>query len=906
MTITQIEKNLQKLISNFNQETFIFDLLLAYGTPKASIARLQNGNLNLFKGPGVVNWKKKVLFKEVFEQDLHQALADLKPQAIHDQRFVIVTDYKQLVAFDTKTADTLDAEIENLPKHLDFFLPWAGMEKAQYAEENPADVRAAEKMARLYDEIRKDNPDTSPEFVHGLNVFLSRLLFCFFAEDTNIFNDKQFTGAIASHTQADGSDLHVYLDRLFEVLNTPKEQRKELPNYLNDFPYVNGGLFRHKHPSPVFTRRSRQVIIDSGELDWSAINPDIFGSMIQAVITPEHRGGLGMHYTSVPNILKVIEPLFLNELYEVFEATKGNPKKLNELLYRLSKIKIFDPACGSGNFLIIAYKELRKLEILILKERAKLSGKAGSGSLNFGGDFVSQISLANFYGIELDDFAHEIAQLSLWLAEHQMNVEFFKEFGQTSPTLPLKESGNIVHGNSCRVDWNTVCPNTPESEIFILGNPPYQGARKQKKSQKEDIAVVFKGFKKFKNLDFISCWFYLGARFIVGKNSKLSFVTTDSICQGEQVELIWPLIFDKGVEIDFAYQSFKWKNSAKDVAGVSVVIIGIRNRSNSPKFIFSLNKRRTVKNINPYLIDSSDIIIGKRKNSISGLPKMSFGNMPNDGGGLILETEEKNGIVSKHQNSERFFRRLVGSNEFIKGLERWCLWLKDSDLPDINLIPEICERIEISRRHRIKSDDLGTQKLAKRPHQFRDLKESNNHSLIVPGVSSERREYFPIGFLSNGEIVSNAGLVIYDSEPFVFGVIHSKIHNVWVKAIGGTLETRIRYSAEICYNNFPFPSISNERKGEINQCVFRILEEREKHPEKTLAELYDPDKMPAGLRAAHQANDEVIERCYRSKPFESDEERLEYLFKLYEKMIAEEQARGSLFEKEKKASKKKK
>ena len=909
MTITQIEKNLQKLISNFNQETFIFDLLLAYGTPKASIARLQNGNLNLFKGPGMVNWKKKVLFKEVFEQDLHQALADLKPQAIHDQRFVIVTDYKQLVAFDTKTADTLDAEIDNLPKHLDFFLPWAGMEKAQYAEENPADVRAAEKMARLYDEIRKDNPDTAPEFVHGLNVFLSRLLFCFFAEDTNIFKDKQFTGAIASHTQADGSDLHVYLDRLFEVLNTPKEQRKELPNYLNDFPYVNGGLFRHKHPSPVFTRRSRQVIIDSGELDWSAINPDIFGSMIQAVITPEHRGGLGMHYTSVPNIMKVIEPLFLTELYEAFEAAKGNPKKLNELLYRLSKIKIFDPACGSGNFLIIAYKELRKLEILILKERAKLSGKAGSGSLNFGGDYVSQISLANFYGIELDDFAHEIAQLSLWLAEHQMNVEFFKEFGQTSPTLPLKESGHIVHGNACRIDWETVCPKSPDSEIYILGNPPYLGKKEQKASQKKDLELVCGKFPSYKNLDYISCWFFKSASYLRDSEySKSAFVSTNSICQGEQVGLLWPIIFSLGIEIYFAHTSFMWKNNAKKNAGVAVVIIGINKENSKKKYLYSIDNnqnlvRREASKIGPYLNIGTAIIVKKRTNSISRLPEMKNGSMANDDGNFFIEEEE---FRTLPDFEKLFFRKILGAKEHFHSLNRYCLWIPDDPtFQQARASQYISKIIDKVQEYRLKSDREATRKLAVFPYRFGEVRYSDGPAIIVPGLSAEKREYIPISFLNGHEIVSNLAQVIYDFEPWLFGVISSRINILWVQATSGYFKKDLRYSPVLSYNNFPLLGLSSGQKEELTQCVFRILEEREKHPEKTLAELYDPDKMPAGLRAAHQANDEVIERCYRSKPFESDEERLEYLFKLYEKMIAEEQTRGSLFEKEKKKSKKK-
>ncbi|WP_245189472.1 class I SAM-dependent DNA methyltransferase [Lunatimonas salinarum] len=621
--------------------------------------------------------------------------------------------------------------------------------------------------------------------------------------------------------------------------------------------------------------------------------------MIQAVISPEHRGGMGMHYTSVPNIMKVIEPLFLNELYEAFEAAKGNPKKLNELLYRLSKIKIFDPACGSGNFLIIAYKELRKLEILILKEKAKLSGKVGSGSLNFGGDFVSQISLSNFYGIELDDFAHEIAQLSLWLAEHQMNVEFFKEFGQTSPTLPLKESGNIVHGNACRLDWEKVCPKKPDSEIYILGNPPYLGARMQGVKQKQDMDQVFSFLSNYRDLDYISVWFFKGAKYITKNRSKVAFVTTNSICQGLQVGLLWPHILDQGISIFFAHTAFKWSNNAKDNAGVTVAIIGISNEDGAQKRLFTDDRFKLVKNINPYLIEGGNSIILRRSKPISEFPEMSFGNMPNDGGGLILNEDEKQEILKKYPDANKFFRRLVGSAEYIRGIDRYCIWLNNKTLEEAMLIPPITERIEIVKNHRLSSKDAGTNKLAKRPHQFRDRKEANYTQIIMPSVSSERREYIPTGFLDKNIVVSNLGLVVYDGESWILGVLTSKMHMIWTKSVGGYLGTSIRYSKDIVYNTFPFPEITKERKEEINQCVFRILGEREKHPEKTLAELYDPDKMPAGLRAAHEANDEVIERCYRSKPFDSDEERLEYLFKLYEKMIAEEKTRGSLFENKK-------
>jgi len=506
MNIAQIESNLQNILTSYTNETFIYELLLAYGLPKASITRLQKGNLNLSKVEGEISWKKKLFFKPVFNQDLHLAISEIKSTLKQEQRFVIVTDFKILLAIDTKTADSLDIDFTALPKHFDFFLPWAGMEKASHKKETEADVKAAEKMAKLFDEIKKDNPDNSPEFTHGLNVFLSRLLFCYFAEDTNIFEKNLFTHSIQNHTQTDGSDLSSYLDKMFEVMNTAPNNRNNLPAYLDAFPYVNGGLFQNKHKAPIFSRRSRQAVLDSGEQYWAAINPDIFGSMIQAVITPEHRGGLGMHYTSVPNIMKVIEPLFLNDLYTAYENAKGNIKKLNEVLKRIWNIKLFDPACGSGNFLIIAYKELRKLEMLIFKE-IDIVNKTYTTQ-------YSGISLNHFYGIELDDFAHEIAILSLWLAEHQMNQEFFKAFGRTKPALPLQQTGSIVHGNATRLDWETVCPKNEGDEIYILGNPPYLGYAMQSPEQKDDMAFVFKNLDNYKKLDFIACWFYLGAKYI--------------------------------------------------------------------------------------------------------------------------------------------------------------------------------------------------------------------------------------------------------------------------------------------------------------------------------------------------------------------------------------------------------
>jgi len=889
MNIAQIENNLQKLIKSFSKNTFIYDLLLAYGLPKASITRLKKGNLNLSKVDGEISWKKKVFFKEVFEEDLHVTISALANDLKHDQRFVIVTDYETFLAIDTKTQDKLDIELKALPKHYDFFLPWAGMEKAQHQNENPADVKAAEKMARLFDEIRKNNPDDSPEFIHGLNVFLSRLLFCFFAEDTNIFEDAQFTNAIASHTQTDGSDLNTYLDKLFEVLNTPEKDRKNLPAYLNAFPYVNGGLFRQRLQAPTFTRRARQAIIDNGELDWSAINPDIFGSMMQAVIATEHRGSLGMHYTSVPNIMKVIEPLFLNDLKEAFEKAKGNKKKRIALLKRLQTIKIFDPACGSGNFLIIAYKELRRLEMQIFKDNRSSLPR-------------SDISLEQFYGIELDDFAHEITQLSLWLAEHQMNVEFLKMFGRTNPTLPLKEAGNIVQGNACRIDWETVCPKKEGDEIYILGNPPYSGAKLQDEPQRSDMAFVFRNVKDFKNLDYISCWFYKSSFYIMNTTFEAAFVSTKSVVQGNQVGLLWHCLYKNDIEIGFAYLPFKWSNNAKDKAGVQVVILSIRNNTlNKNKYLFT-GYKKIVDNIGPYLNEGPSIIVYRKRTSISRLPEMVFGNMPLEGNYLKLSEEEKTSLINDDQRSLKFIRPLIGGAEFLKSIPRYCLWIEDDQLEEALEIGSINKRINQVREFRGNGGEVA-KTLVNRAHQFRYRRVAKKNFIIIPRTTSERREFMQCGFLDKSYIPLESAQVIYDSEPYVFGIISCKLHMLWVKAVGGYLGTSIRYSTEICYNTFPFPTISEQRKSEIKQCVLRILEERERHPEKTPAQLYDPDKMPEGLREAHRLNDLAVERCYRSKPFESDEERLEYLFKLYEKMIAQEKERNTLFETQKKTRK---
>jgi len=924
MNITQIENNLQELLKSFNEETFIYDLLLAYDTPKSTIVRLQKGGLNLSKNEGEIAWKKKLFFKTVQNQDVHETIDSIRKDANaikHEPRFIIITDFTTLLSIDNKTKDTLDIPIADIAKHFDFFLPLAGMEKAQHQNENPADVKAAEKMAKLYDEIKKDNPTQTEEEVHNLNVFLSRLLFCFFAEDTGIFQKGQFTSGISSHTQQDGGDLANYLNKLFEVLNTDSNIREQLPAYLAAFPYVNGGLFRNGHLAPNFARRSRQAIIECGELDWSAINPDIFGSMIQAVITPEHRGGLGMHYTSVPNIMKVIEPLFLTELQEEFKGAAYEPKRLNKLLERIGKLKIFDPACGSGNFLIIAYRELRLLEIKILqqlqtlqqvatgfeKQQLELIPKAQlTLAASYQQSFFSRVELSQFYGIELDDFAHEVAILSLWLAQHQLNMKFKEVFGTSNPTLPLRAGGNIIHGNATRLDWNLVCPKKEWDEVYILGNPPYLGARLQSIVQKEDMLNVFKGHKGFNNLDYIACWFFKGSEFIAKSNSKLALVSTNSICQGEQVSLIWPIIFSYGLEIGFAYKSFKWTNNAKNQAAVICSIISVQNQSKNIKYLFSNDVKKNVDSINAYLIgNSQNVFIYKRNKPLSQLPNIVFGSMPNDGGNLILEDYEKNQLIEKYPDAKKFIKKLVGAEEFTNSTNRWCLWINDLEVEEAKKIQPISERLDKVFMSRIESAREATKKLAKKPHAFGEIRHVNLNSIIIPSTTSSRRNYVPIGFLDSSTIITNRAHVIYGAEHYVFSVLSSKIHMVWLGSVAGRLKNDYLYSALICYNNFPFPSINDYQKEELNKYVFRVLEERENHSERNLSQLYDPDKMPDGLREAHHQLDLAVERCYRSKPFESDEERLEYLFKLYEKMIAEENEKQTLFQKDFKTKKRK-
>lgn len=881
MNIAQVEEKVKALAGSIKQAEFLYDFLECYGKPKASITRLKmvgKGSYNLSKNADEVLWKKQVYFKATNSDKLLTIIDGMKHADVvakHQPRFIIAINATHLLAIDTKTDDTLDIALAELNKKFDFFLPWAGLEKTQAQGENPADVKAAEKMVKLFDLLRDNNPATTAQEIHWQNVFLSRILFCYFAEDTGIFPAKLFTNHIGSHTAEDGGDLDDYLSRAFDVMN--QESRKGVPEYLADFPYVNGGLFADKLPVPKFNRKSRAMLIECGaDLNWSEINPDIFGSMIQAVVDPSQRGNMGMHYTSVPNIMKVIEPLFLNELKEEFEKYSDNKTKLEQLLLRLEHLKIFDPACGSGNFLIIAYKELRQLEMDIFKRLQELSQE---GLMP-----LSRIKLSQFYGIELDDFAHEIAILSLWLAEHQMNLKFKALFGHVTPSLPLKNGGNIICNSANQVSWVKFCTISENSEVYALGNPPYLGARTQDDDQKSEMRQILGHLDGVNSLDYIATWFYNGARFVNAGAKSIAFVSTNSITQGEQVALLWPHILEEmDVCINFAHTSFKWANNAKNKAGVTCVVIGLAKNTTAKRTLYSSDFAQDVPNISPYLTATKNTYIHKRTKPLSKLPEMAYGNQPIEGGFLILTPDEKDELLSEDQRSFKFIMPLIGGNEFLKNQERWCIWIEDGELKEALSIPPIKKRIDLVRSFRENGGQVASS-LVGRSHQFRYRHRAKESFILLPCTSSEKRDYLQLGFFDAKYLTTHSAQILYDADPYVFGIVSSRAHMLWTKAVGGCLESRIRYSNVLCYNNFPIPDISEKKKEQIRSCSFEVLAKRELYPEMKISDLYDPEKMPADLLEAHRQLDLSVLACYDRTEFKNDDDLLTYLFKLYEKM----------------------
>lgn len=904
MAISQarIIESMEQACSNVNPDEFIFSFLDAYGFPKSTITRLRkrDDSRNVASGNDV-GLKKKLYFRSAPEgADLNAEADSLKASEVvsrNDIRFVIVTDFKSLVALDLKAEERLEATMEELDKQYAFFLPLAGYEKAVMYSEHPADVKASEKMGRLFDLIRERNDLSKPEDIHALNVFLTRLLFCFYAEDTGIFKQGQMTSGIQSTTQEDGSDVDQFFTDLFTVLNLDDNApvRKSMATHFQEFPYVNGGLFEADEPIPEFGRKARRLLIDCGNMNWSEINPDIFGSMFQAVIDEEQRGNLGQHYTSVSNIMKVIQPLFLDKLYAELEKSRKNERKLKELLLRLQNLRIFDPACGSGNFLIIAYKELRKLEMEVIDALNIVSDQAEM--------YYSGIRLSQFFGIEIDDFAHEVAVLSLWLAEHQMNMTFKEKFGFVDAALPLKDSGHIVCGNALRLSWEQVCPAFNGAgdpyEIYICGNPPFLGTTERSKEQSEDMKHVFASFKSIGYLDIVAAWFWKGANFVKGKTAKCALVSTNSISQGDQTSLLWPPIFNLGISIDFCYQTFTWSNNAKDKAAVHVVVIGLKNKddeSTVPR-IFEAKKDKTtvleVDNISPYLLPGPNLAVFPRTRPIAPIAKMIKGNQATDGGNLYVTSEERKAFIEKYPQNSHWIRKILGSKEFINGGERWCYWLAEIPLEEVMEIPEVASRVQKVRDLRIKAGHAAALKGAERPHTFLQIAQPpSGHYLLVPSVSSERREYVPMGFLGVEVISSNLNMMVPNATPYEFGILSSEMHNDWMRTVAGRLKSDYRYSATLVYNTFPWPEANDRQRKKIEELAEEVLLIREDYPDKSLSKLYDPKEMSEPLLEAHKALDRAVEKLYREKPFRDATERLEHLFARYEKLIAEEKEKA--------------
>ncbi|WP_461604061.1 class I SAM-dependent DNA methyltransferase [Aeromonas rivipollensis] len=885
---TKISDDLKALVNAPDKSEFIFGFMAAYGLPKATITHIkQGGNRNLAKEAGHVGINSKFYFQPVNEGTDIELLFEQRIAACastkHKYRFVILTDFVRFLAWDVLTEERLDTELGELFREYGFFLPLAGLEKAILGAENPADVKAAEKMGKLFDLIKSLNELSRPEDIHALNVFLTRLLFCLFAEDTGIFNQGQFTSAIKGYTEEDGSDLDQFLSDLFAVMNSEpnSELRKNLPSHLAAFPYVNGGLFAVDEPIPALGKQGRKILLECCMMNWGDINPDIFGSMFQAVIDVEQRGNLGQHYTSYSNIMKVIQPLFLDSLRTELEKNRKSANGLKKLLVRLGNIKVFDPACGSGNFLIIAYKELHTLERMAIQALQQLEPQQGFS--------MSSLHLDQFYGIEIDDFACEIARLALWLAEHQLNKQWEQTFGCARPALPLRSSGNIVSGNSLALDWNRVCPKDSEDEVYVIGNPPFLGTLGRSDEQRADMQAVFDD-TTLGNLDFVACWFWKGAKYIQSSRAELALVSTNSICQGEQVATLWPRIFALGLHIHLAYPTFTWANNARDKAAVHVVVVGLSSRSKSRQLFQQVDGEwhsSNVSNISPYLVEGSNIAIAARSTPlVSDVPPLIYGNKPTDGGHLFLTREERDELLMHEPQAACWVKKVLGATEFLNAKERWCLWLVGATDDDLQNMPMVQKRVCAVRDFRSMSPKASTQKKAATAHLFDEDRHPISNYILVPRVSSERRTYVPMGFFDSGTISTDLNNILPNGTRYEFGILSSLLHNDWMRLVAGRLKSDYRYTATIVYNTFPWPVVTAAQRQEIERLAEEVELVREDYPGKTLAELYDPDIMPAGLLEAHQALDRAVERLYRDRPFKDAAERVSHLLGLYEKLIA--------------------
>jgi N-6 DNA Methylase len=830
----------------------------------------------LWKGTILVEHKSRGKSLDKAMQQAKDYFPGLKEHEL--PKYILVSDFQKFRLYDLDIDVTTEFELKDFVQQVHLFGFIAGYEQRTYKDSDPVNIEAAELMGKLHDRL-EDIGYTG----HDLEVYLVRLLFCLFADDTGIFEKGIFWEYLDLHTKSDGSDLAMHIASIFHILNTPRERRlKNLDENLAQFPYVNGKLFEEVLQPAAFDLKMREMLLEACALDWGKISPAIFGSMFQAVMNPKERRNLGAHYTSEKNIQKLIKPLFLDDLYLEFEKAKSSRGKLQSLHQKIAALHFLDPACGCGNFLIITYRELRDLEILILLELNK------SGQLVTDISSIIQVDVDQFAGIEYDEFAVRVAEVAMWLIDHQMNIKVSNEFGQYFVRLPLTKAAKIVHGNSLRIDWETFV--SKDKLDFILGNPPFLGKNFQSEEQRSDIEQVFVGINGAGVLDYVAAWYIKAAQLIQNTNIYCGFVSTNSISQGEQVGILWQELYNRyKVKIHFAHRTFSWTNEAKGNAAVHCIIIGFGLQDITVKRIFDYvdikgepNEQR-VRNINPYLTEGSDSVIVRRTKPLCMVPEIRKGNQPTDGGHLILNDEsELNFLMESEPNVKRFIKKLIGAQEFIQNKTRWCLWLVEIKPEELKKMPLVLNRIEKVKQMRLASSDSGTRKLANFSSLFR---ETNNYSsyIIVPSVSSENRKYIPIGFLDASTIPTNLVLIIPNGDLYLFGVLTSEMHMTWVKYVCGRLKSDYRYSKDIVYNNYPFPeNISDKQKQKVEIAAQAVLDTRAKYPDSSLADLYDPLTMPPDLVKAHQILDKAVDLCYRSQAFVNELNRIEFLFGLYE------------------------
>lgn len=910
MNPVEIEQAISDLAEQpFDAVEFPYAFLQAFGNKDTTLKRLRTGASNKSDLGGVLQPNnihiKTCALGAITEtlNALRQSPATTRAKA----KFILATDGDELHAEDLNSGETVACAYADFPDHFGFFLPLAGISTVKQIRESAFDIKATGRLNRLYVELIKDNPDWGgAQKRHEMNHFMARLIFCFFAEDTDIFvSDNLFTATIDQMSNRDGSNTHEVIGQIFRAMNTAIKDRAaaNLPRWADAFPYVNGGLFSGSTETPRFSKIAQRYLSHIGTLDWTKINPDIFGSMIQAVADDDERSVLGMHYTSVPNILKVLNPLFLDDLRAELEAAGENARKLANLRTRMSKIRVFDPACGSGNFLVIAYKEIRALEAEINRRR----GEA---------DRRTEIPLTNYRGIELRDFSAEIARLALIIAEYQCDVTYRGQKEALAEFLPLDSQNWITCANALQVDWLSICPPTGSGvkirsddlfqtpldqaqidfeneggETYICGNPPYVGSKKQTSAQKDDLKRIFAGkVKSWKSLDYVSAWFMKAALYSLHTDADIAFVAADGICQGQQVALLWPEVFRTGNRIHFAHTSFWWDNLATNAAVVLVVIVGLSQKPKGTKRIFTVDPdgttvSRVVENINGYLISAPNANVSTLTKSFDDRAVMQFGNHPYYGTDLMISPDEASSVICKYPATKAFLRKAYGSNEIIKCSPRFCYWVEDQKSEEAKGIPPLFDamnKVKLSRL-RAKNDDAA-QKLALKPWRFRDQAEAVKHTIVMPRVSSYNRYYLPCGIVSEGCIITSEAFALFDAPLWNFSVLSSRLHIQWIAAVCGKFGPSYRYSNTLGWNTFPVPKLTEKNREDLTRCAENILLAREAHFPATIADLYDPEKMPENLRAAHDRNDETLERIYIGRRFRNDTERLEKLFEMYTKM----------------------